>query len=152
MHPTFPFSRVLVRRRPVPVPEHESSYHSPHPFSQFEESCLVRSLQPDVKSQVLAVEDRNQRVTFGLGEGSEQWIIAVRLRFVRKVDACDQPVEQTAREDGYIDVRRLRASVPRGKWTGLDGHDRVDALIVGSAAAKTAEGRCRVRPGIIGGI
>src|SRR3954447_1843855 len=92
--------------------------------SEGEEDGLTVALEPDVEAvAALAVGAREQRVPSRRGDGGQNGIGGVRLLLVGEVDPRDAAVEQTAREDGDVEVRRLEGAVGGGHAVGLAGPD-----------------------------
>jgi hypothetical protein len=74
--------------------------------------------------------------------GVEQPVAGIE-RFVGKIHLGDQPLEPAVNLE--VNVRRPHPVGTRGIGTGLDGLDRIDAVIVGSNANATDEVRVEWR-------
>src|SRR3712207_9373135 len=69
----------------------------------------------------------------------EHGIGRVGLLFVGKVDPCDELLEQAARKDRDVDVRRLRPAARTWHGPRLDGQEFEATLGVRWAAAEAGE-------------
>ena len=88
---------------------------------------------------------RQQRGAAFLGHQRQHRIVRVR-RLAREVDARVQMLQQPAREDDDVDVRRLGSAVAVGNRSGLHGLEDALAVGIGFQAAEAVE----VRIGVAG--
>src|SRR5579872_4679328 len=102
--------------------------------SEREERRLVLALEVDLEAQRALRRPRHQERAVLLGNEPEHGVGAVRLRLVGEVDARQRLLEQPAREDGDVEVRRLDTAVRGRRRLGLAHDDRVGAVLVGARA------------------
>src|SRR5208282_786213 len=109
-----------------------------------EENGFIVALQYDVEAEpgLGCVFDRarDQRRPAIRRYGFQDRIVRVE-RLVRKVDSGHQMLQQAARENGDVDMRRLEADVARGDRTGPDRSQAIASARIGCDAAETVEVR-----------
>ena len=120
--------------------------------SGVEEHRLVGALQADVE----AVEAGLGRIGLGhqrvaaVGRHQRQDRVGGVGRIAGEVDAREQPLQQAAREDADIDVRRLQRAAGTRHLARLDGGEGEAAVLVGRAAAEAAKRVGGERPAVGG--
>lgn len=75
----------------------------------------------------------------GVGHGGEDGILGVGRLFVGEVDACHRAFRQPAREDRYVDSRRLHRPVARRRRSWLHREDRPLPRRLGPRAPEPTE-------------
>ena len=109
--------------------------------SYVEEHRLVLSLQHDIESQDTSrycLDSRDQRRA-SLGRDSVQHCVGSVQRLVGKIDPGDQPLQQSARENRHVDVRRLKQIAGTGNRAGLDRVKAKASAFVGRGAAESVK-------------
>src|SRR5690349_6132477 len=110
-------------------------------ISDIEEDCLALTLQEDVEPELaLGLGHRDERgPPLRRADGAQHRVRGVGGRLVGEVHAGDHAVEQAAREDRHVQVRRLDVAVGGRQRTWLERDDAVRAVRSGGAAAEAAE-------------
>src|SRR5688500_15705690 len=138
---------AAIQARSETAPRKESGTNSvPKRTLEVKERGLAVALQVDVeaKAAVLLASDE-RRAPLGL-DREQHRVRLVGLWLVRKVDARDDALQQTAREDRDVDVWRLHPPVEVRDRAWLDRHEPVFARGVGTATPEAAEAGLEGRP------